>query len=339
MDTIARRRAKQHIMSWGSGHARPDGFPAGQAATVVLADRAHLDDAVSSGVIGGSTVAFAPGTGDGPIVGYDGALDEPGTEFALGHDFYLQTQDYATSAYMTVLGPTIVRLFTSEDFAACLRDADRALEEGVFPEFLITPSVLLADTSGLGGGPGGDGPLTRLYADRAGNWSTSPRGAVLGTMGDSLDTLTARYDEINAASPAPCAVALAAVISDPDRSAALRERPYLRRYLAAVRALRSVIARGAHGPKVSGFGVRLVPGLALEGPDIRDAEAPLVMFTEEEAYVFAAGRLFSVSRDVAGAVECLLAGEADPDSAERLSQVRDYFTQQGVSLPEPVVAV
>ncbi|MBC9718885.1 hypothetical protein H9Y04_40790 [Streptomyces sp. TRM66268-LWL] len=332
-------------MSWGSGSARPAHVPAASTATIVLADGAHLDAVAASGLIGPGTLVFAPDTGAPPRhpqqVGYTGSLTEPGADFCLGEDFYLQTQDYASSAYITVLGPTLVRLFTLDDFAAFLGDADRAFAEGVFPAFLTTPSVLLADTSALGSPGAVDGPTLRLYVDHDGAISLSPGGTALGQAGDDLTTLTQRFDRINAVSEAPCAVTLGAVLPEEARTAALLVRPYLGRYLAAVKALRVLTAQNVLGLQVSGFGGRLTAGLAAAGAeaDLLDAELPLVLSTAQQAYVAAAdGRIFTVNHTVAAAVECLLAAGDHADQftdPHVLDQVRSFFAARDVPLGVP----
>ncbi|WP_432058203.1 daptide biosynthesis RiPP recognition protein [Streptomyces sp. bgisy022] len=339
MDTQTRRRAKEHIMSWGSGGRRPAGAPGDAPATVVLADARHLDAVRASGLAGPGTLVFTPGSGeprDG-VVPYGGSLSEPGEDFALGEDFFLQTQDYASSAFMSVLGPTVLRIFGPADFSAFLADADRAFTEGVFPEYLITPAVLLADTAALGGAPDADGPALRLYVDAGGRISLSPTGSPLGTVGDDLTTLLTRYEHTNAASEAPCAVSLAAAVPEEARTAALQVRPFLGRYLTAVKALRAMTAQDIGGLSVSGFGHRLTEGLAASGAedDLLDPALPLVLWNTDQAYVVAGGRVFAVDRSFAGAVECLLAaGPAAssfvPDHV--LDRVRAFFAERGLAL-------
>ncbi|MEU3732159.1 daptide biosynthesis RiPP recognition protein [Streptomyces sp. NPDC033538] len=337
MDTEARRRAKEHIMSWGSGGRRPSGATGTTVATVVLADARHLDAVLASGLTGPGTLVFTPGPGDlaAGIVPYGGSLSEPGEDFALGEDFYLQTQDYASSAFMSVLGPTVLRVFGPSDFSAFLADADRAFTEGVFPEYLITPAVLLADTAALGGPRGNDGPALRLYVDTEGRISLSPTGSPLGTVGDDLPALLARYEHVNAASEAPCAVSLGAAVPEEARTAALQVRPFLGRYHAAVKALRALTAQDIGGLKVSGFGHRVTPGLAADaGDDLTGPGLPLVLWNAEQSYVVAGGRVFAVDRAFAGAVECLLAGPVAEGltPGHVLDQVRAFFTERGLSL-------
>ncbi|MET9610531.1 daptide biosynthesis RiPP recognition protein [Streptomyces sp. NPDC006512] len=347
METQARRRAKEHIMSWGSGGARPAGVPTGSVATIVLADRAHLAALTASGLVGPGTLVFAPGSADGDeaaqVVGYEGSLAEPGADFALGEDFYLQTQDYASSAYMSVLGPTLVRVFGTEDFAAFCADADRAFAQGVFPEFLITPSVVIADLAALGAAGQEDGPGLRLYVGPDGSVSTSPGGTPLGTVGETPEVLATRFEHVNAASEVPCAVSLGAVVPEEARTAALQVRPFLARYLAAVRALRTLTAQDIGGLKVSGFGARLTPGLSAAGheSDLLDAGLPLVLFTPDQAYAVHSGRVFTIGHTTARALEALLAAQ---DAAEDfaapavLDRVRTFFADRGIRLDARIPA-
>jgi hypothetical protein len=337
MDMTDRGRLKQHLISWAT--ASPLAGPAGAGVgTLVLADAAHIPAVTAAGLVGPRTLLLAPDDGSGdlaPAVGYQGSLTEPGDEFSNGQDFFLQTHAYAASPFMTVFGPTVVRVFDRNDFEAFLADADRALTEGVFPEFLLTSSVLLADPAALSGADDpADGPALRLYADRDGQVSTSPTGAVLGTVDDSLDVLAERFARAGNA-----AAALDAALPAQTRAEALGNRPFLARYLAAVAALRSLLARGATGLKVSGFGSRLTPGLAVPGDDQADPALPIVLHGDEDAYVVAGSRLFAVDLRAARTLECLLATSGavgDRVPAADVDRLAALFASHGLELPVPV---
>ncbi|MER5417983.1 daptide biosynthesis RiPP recognition protein [Streptomyces virginiae] len=338
MDTTDRGRLKQHLISWATASPLAEPVGSGGVGTLVLADPAHIPAVISAGLVGPRTLLLAPGDATGvlaPAVGYDGSLAEAGDEFSNGQDFFLQTHAYAASPFMTVFGPTVVRVFDQSDFEAFLADADRALVDGVFPEFLITSSVVLADPAALTGAHApADGPALRLYVDRDGQVSTSPTGAVLGTVHDSLDTLTERF-----ARTGPGAAALEVAVPAEAREAALLARPFLPRYLEAVAALCSLMARGVTGLRVSGFGSRLTPGLAAAGADLADPTLPLVVYGDQDAYVVVGSRLFSVERQTAQALECLLAtsGETgDLVTADQLDQLAELADRHDLTLPAPV---
>jgi len=337
--TPDRSTIKRHLLSWGSG--TPAGLEraltaGGAAATVLVESSEHVAQLRSSGVIGPRTVVFAPDEGHG-VTAYEGSASEPGQELVLG-DFYLQIQDYATSPYMTILGPTLVRLFGGEDLAALLEDADAAREQGTFPEFATAPAVQLADLTGLGLNPAADGPELRLFVDAAGCISTSTTGVALGSAGATPDELAARWRELNDACKHPDTVCLGAAIDDDERVAALKSRPWLGRYLLALDALRDLHARGATGVRVSGFGGRLDERIA-ERPEPDDEDGPLLLWTGEASYVRApqGGRTFELTTEAGRLAELLLvcgsiAEAGDMASTSELEQVASMFDRQGVAL-------
>ncbi|CAL9305341.1 daptide biosynthesis RiPP recognition protein [Streptomyces rochei] len=336
---------KEHLMSWATGRAGR--FPRGResALTVVLENPEHLSALLASGVVDARTMVFVPGHAggaDGPVVvGYEGSLSEPGAEFSHDPGFYLQIQAYGISEYMSVVGPTLIRVADGTDFEIYLRDADRARHEGVFAEFLTNPVIQLADLPALGAGPQGDGPVLRLHVGRSGELSTSSGGRRLGTVGDSLNHVAAEWARVNSESAQPCAVCLGGSLPEPTRASEVAERPWLGRYLAALHGIRDLRARGLNITGVSGFGGRLVPALS-ELPNATDAVAPtlpLLLWTDDSVYVHSAphGRSFQLDRVVAEMAEALLVcGSVDAATAfadrENLEQVRALFDRAGIQL-------
>lgn len=359
-DTSAvRMRMKRHLMSWGTGTIDPGPALAGAArdrqapdpeqaaATVLLESPAQLEALVASGAVGPATVVFAPtGTGGAgaaaglELIEYDGPPAVPGEEISVGDDFYLQIQDYATSAYMSVIAPTLVRIVVEDDFTAFLADADAARETGAFPEFLVSAPVQLADLPGLGGDHRRDGPALRLFVAGSGDVSTSPSGQPLGTLEDGFAHLTARWDKLNEQTARPCGVCLGAVVDDQVRVAALASRPWLGRYLGAVAGMRELQARGVAGGQVSGFGARLNGALAeLADPaDADDADLPLLLWSGERAYVCQpGGRTFQLNLQLGRLAEVLLATgslerAAQHADADQLAAVAGQFANAGVPL-------
>lgn len=338
--------AKQHVMSWGVGRALSGraGEPATGAGTVVLENAEHLPALLGSDLVGPHSVILSPGAveteGAPLVVGYEGSLSEPGGDLSIDDEFFLQSQDYATSAYMSVIGATLVRITEEADFEAFLADADRALAEGEFVSFVTDPAVQLADVSALGGGPAGDGPGTRLWVGPEGELSVSPGGSRIGTLGDSFATVQAAWEHLNSTSDKPCTVSLGAVLPEPDRAAALAERPWLGRYLAALNAVRELRARGLGEARVSGFGGRLAPAVQSETTrpaDLTDAELPLLLWTDEAAYLHASGRTFRINRSAGELAEALLVhGSLDAAAAhadrDALARVESSFAAAGVHL-------
>ncbi|AGL13770.1 daptide biosynthesis RiPP recognition protein [Actinoplanes sp. N902-109] len=342
MDRAQLRLVKRHIMSWGTGTPEPVALPAGAVATIALADRGHLAAVLASDLAGTGTVVLAPGEDDlaAGVVGYAGSLFEPGSDLAVGDDFFLQNQDYASSRFMSVLGPTLLRITNGDDFAEFLADADTAFTAGTFPEFAITPPVRITDLPALGADPAAGGPALRLYVGPDGAISTSPNGSPLGRVGDSLAELVATWERLNQASTVPCAVSIGAVVPEEVRSAELLSRPFLARYLVALDALRMMTANEVIGVRVSGFGGRLNPDLEVrpDAGDFRDPGLPMVLWTTEQAYVYdTTGRVFALDRLSAAAVECLIvagdtgaAAEYVPPAA--LTRVNGFFAERGIQL-------
>ncbi|OEJ39802.1 hypothetical protein AR457_18415 [Streptomyces agglomeratus] len=361
---------KRHLMQWGTGRPATAGATGSEsapgsrrgAATVVLEDPGHLDAVLAAGLAGPGATVFVPGhpgteAGTGPdagpaVIGYEGSFGEPGGEGSIGSDFYLQVQSYGVSAYMSVVGPTLLRVADESDFEAFLDDADRARHDGVFADFLTHPVMQLADLPALGAGPSGDGPLLRLHVAADGGVSTSPAGRRLGEPGDAFTVLEENWRRYNEESGQPCPVALGLVLPEDVRSAALAARPWLGRYLAAVDGLRDLRARGLDRLRVSGFGGRMLPALeAVPGADT-GSDVPLLLWNEDASFLYSAHsahstdsghgpgagrRLFQLERKAAQAAEALLVLGSRPAAAEfadeeHLAAVDRFFTGAGVPL-------
>lgn len=363
-DTSAvRMRMKRHLMSWSTGAIDPGLGPgaagdaggaggaggADGAATVLLETGEALREVIARGLAGPGSLVLAPASADVAaatgasveVQEYDGSPAEPGEELALGDDFYLQIQDYATSAYMSVIAPTLVRITGADDLAAFCADADEARATGTFPDFLVAAPVQLADIPGLGGDRRLDGPGLRLHVTADGEVSTSPAGAALGTVADGGQALASVWRERNAASTQPCAVCLGGVVDEETRAAELARRPWLGRYHAAVTAVRELHVRGMYDIQVSGFGARLNEDLtaAPDPADATDPTLPLLLWAEEQVYVCRPGygRTFQISTEMGRLAERLLvAGSrqaaADSADADQLAVVADKFAAAGAPL-------
>ncbi|WP_338060949.1 daptide biosynthesis RiPP recognition protein, partial [Streptomyces niveiscabiei] len=155
----------------------------------------------------------------------------------------------------------------------------------------------------------------------------------------SAAALRAEWERLNAASEVPGAVPLGAAVPESLRGPAVHQRPWLARYLATLDVLRELQARGVTEPRVSGFGHRLVPELAgYEGAlDVDDAEAPILCWTPEQAYVRVPGldRTFQLGRRAAEITELVLvlgaagAVARHPERAE-VERVLTFFADKGV---------
>ena len=103
------------LMAWATGSRGP-------GRVIVLEDSRHLGEVKEMlGAESGDRHhrIFVPGdpadAGEN-VVGYGGSFRECNTEASLGDDFYLQVQNYSISQYVSVIGPTLVRIADETDF-------------------------------------------------------------------------------------------------------------------------------------------------------------------------------------------------------------------------------
>lgn len=344
------RVVKRSLMSWGTGLDFTGRHSVGGASVVVVEDADHVGELLASDLVRSDSVVLVPAGGADihePVCrtfSYEGSLTEPGVEMSIGDDFYLEIQDHATSQYMSLLGPTLIRIVGGEDFATYLDDADAARTSGTFREFATHPAVQFADQSALGAGPGDDGPALRLFVARDGHISTSPGGLSLGTLGTPFDSVRAEWGRVNALATQPCSVCLGSVLDDEVRSSGLGERPWLGRYLLALGALRELRARTIEGAQVSGFGTRLLAGLPLpdDGAGTADRTGtawPFLLWAGDDAYLIdpLPRRTLKLERRTAEVVDALLTfGAVEPATAHvpraELLQVFDALVDNGVTL-------
>ncbi|GCD44716.1 daptide biosynthesis RiPP recognition protein [Streptomyces paromomycinus] len=356
---------KGRLAAWATGRGPVGDTAAGEldspigTALMVLESPDHLTQVLDSDLVTPGTTLFVPGQGgsaDGPlIVGYEGSLSAPGTEFSMssGTDtFYLQVQSYGISEYMSVIGPTLIRIADVADFAVFLADADRARLDGDFVDFLGHPVIQLADLAGLGAAVTGDGPRRRLYVGADGRLSLSPGGCRLGSVGDDWATLQAEWSRVAGADAHPGSACLGDVLPEQVRVPVLASRPWLSRYFAALDGIRRIRVMGLPVPRVSGFGGRLMAGLpdpsdTMQSSDATGTDLPLLLWTDEEAYLYSAvtHRTFRLALPAAELVETLMvcgSVEAAASFADRdaLRQVTACFGEAGVRLTtaEPLAA-
>ena len=316
MDKTELRRIKRHLMSWSTGQFEVGPANQDSCSTIVVADPAHLADLLDTDLVGDNTVVLAPeGHGADPsrVVGFAGTLDEPNAEMSIGYDFFLQTQDYATSPFMSVLGPTLVRVTGPDDLELFLADADRAREERS-PHRRPPRAGSRPGSRRSSATPLRQRRRRNLHLDR---W-LQPRTC-------------RRHARLPASELGPAQ-------RGKHRTRELLARPWLGRYLAAVDGLRMLATREIVGLRVSGFGQRLNPALD-HHPDSADAATPLLFWNDESGYVYepASGRTFQVNLAAATAVEALLVTGSAEQASEyasprSLAAVDRFFTESGVTL-------
>lgn len=329
---------RDRLLSWSVGNIGPATETG--CSTVLLEDAEYFDAVVESDLVGPETALFVQGGGDQDHVrtfDCEGSIAEPGSEFAVGDDFFLQIQDYVTTEFVPLLGPTLIRVTGADDFERFLADADTAYTDGSFQEFVVAPSVRIADLPGLGADTGSGGPRSRLYVGTHGQVSTSPTGRGLGTVGTSMAELQDRWTELNAEYQTGCSVCLSNAIDEDERTGALAARPWIARYLTVLDAVRTLRAQNIQEIRVSGFGGgRLLSPLdePANPADMTNPQIPVVMESGGTIYAYlpASGRVLRMPPStghvlevltVCGSVESAIE-YADPDSVRKLASLLQW---------------
>lgn len=295
--------ARARLMMWSSGVTDGSSLPRRQVA---VAETSEMAQALrESALVDDDAVLFTPGEVAGTI-SYEGSIAGPGTEFLIGDDFFLQVQSYAISEYVSVVGPTLVRLADPEDLEILESDVHTAVETGTFPEFLTNPVVQLADLTALSAVGDGAGPDERLWVAADGTVAVSPFGERLGDVGSDLASV--RRTWIDRLTPTADVGAISASIPRPALGAFLDRTPALSRFLAAIEGIRNLRARRLPLPRVSGFGCALLPDVDPAGGVMMSPALPFVMSSAERHFVVAphARRVFEVSPEAAPAFEAVI---------------------------------
>lgn len=303
------------------------------ASVIVVARPDDVDWLLTKGraLVGPSTAVIVTRLGAGPAlpeawIAGAGTVSEVGGELRLGDDFFLQSVDYASLRYMTVIGPTVVRLTGPDDVADLFADIALAHTTGSLPPVLCNPLIEFGDHCAFGF-PCSGRHLVRLHLDQTGEIRTSPFGVPLGSVTDDVQTLRerARLLETDPCVPADVAAELA-----------VRELAPARLFLAALEALRTLALsaeedwRTTPEWRVSGIGFQL----AEDGGPMPEGSGLLVLVSGEHHVLFetATRRTFRTTRFVALVVELLLSERDERAAAARLSGVVG-------SEPEAVAAV
>lgn len=192
-------------------------------------------------------------------VSFSGRLQDVGDELYL-EEHRIELQDYATAAFVEILGPTVVRFGDDRGWQTFLQDADLARSTGILPAPLVDPRVQIADREALVEPFRPEHP-TVIHVRADGRLTLGAQGVDLGSA-DELDAALAVS--------LPRWSAFGGIVPSERLTEDLGARPWLPRYLRAgdlARVLR--IERGSD--LFSGFGCLLVDdGLADAEPAADD---------------------------------------------------------------------
>jgi hypothetical protein len=270
---------------WFTGIAAPD--PGGDRGRVVVVASDEFAEQVVAVFDDGGTAVLVPSAPPPGrrVVQYHGSFLPADGRVILPGSVSIDLRSYGLAEIGDLTGPTVLRVADDEDFSAYLRDADAARLGGVFARHLTDHRVLVADLAGLGGSAARSGPRDRVLVRPDGTVSTSPTGGSIGRLGDSIDALDRSWQAHVACSVAPCPVCLQAALPERDRVDALRERPWLARYLAVVDALRAADRDGHAVRRVSGFGGRISPTLPWSSSVLDPGDAPVIIEIDDPAHL------------------------------------------------------
>lgn len=245
----------------------------GDRRTVVVQAPQLLGDLIAQGLVDEQSELFLGSSGSSavpamftagrhrPLRTFHGSFTLADDDIVLDNGYRMNLRQYGSAEFHCLDTPTALRVADAHDLSAYLRDADQAWQTGTFARHITHPNAIVTDLAGLGGGADRSGPADRIYVFPDAAVSTSPTGNALGSTTEQLPVLVQRWQQANEASRRPDATCLAQAVSELDRTDALLERPWLSRYLLAVKAIQRVRRSHRVPDRVSGFGGRLTPGL------------------------------------------------------------------------------
>ncbi|MFW0772943.1 daptide biosynthesis RiPP recognition protein [Paenarthrobacter nitroguajacolicus] len=248
----------------------------------------------------GSTILVLNGDkADAGIVPVSGSFDAAGEELLVDGTLSLEIQDYVAIPFVNLVGVTVVRITTEEDWQAFFDDAGEAIRSGHFVQQLTEVNAVLAERGLLSGAGKGNLLLARLHITWDGSVRTGPYGTKIGKVGDSLVDLRVR-----AISLKPEA-AVASVYYPWDIQDSLAAKPWIPRYLAALDAWKFIPREDRADTRLLGFGLSLYGAAANHG--LPSASAPFILKRGAEHSLLdtQTGRLFKIGTDAAAIIEAV----------------------------------
>ncbi len=248
----------------------------------------------------GSTVLVLNGDkGDQGIVPVSGSFDAAGEELLVDGSLSLEIQDYVAIPFVNLVGVTLVRITTEEDWQAFFDDAEEAFRSGHFVQQLTEVNAVLAERRLLSGVEKDNLVLARLHITWDGAVRTGPYGTKIGKVGDSLPDIRVRAVSLRPES------AVAAVHYPWDIQDSLEAKPWIPRYLAALDAWKFIPREDRATTSLVGFGVSLYGATLKDG--VPTASAPFILKRAAEHTLLdtKTGRLFSIGTDAAAIIEAV----------------------------------
>jgi hypothetical protein len=257
------------------------------------------------------------------VLDYRGGLDEPGDVAWFG-ELRVQTEDYASIAFLPVTGATTARLRDANGWQAYLEDADAARASGRLVPQLLGAAVAVSGLP-LTDDPAA-GPVAAVDVGRDGVATLGPDGLVLGDARDP-DGLAAALDR--SYRPLDRLAALGGGVADD-----IARRPWLALYRAGL----AFAAADDTGPawSVVGLGTSLRP----DGEVTTLTRSDLILLHRGDERVLVEPRTlrrFALAPATAVVVERLLSDGPDdeprtPADEAFVSRLVERFEHEGVHL-------
>lgn len=248
----------------------------------------------------GSTILVLNGDkADAGIVPVTGTFNAAGEELLVDGTLSLEIQDYVAIPFVNLVGVTVVRITTEEDWQAFFDDAEEAIRSGNFVQQLTEVNAVLAERGLLSGAVRDNRLLTRLHITWDGSVRTGPYGTKIGRVGDSLPDIRVRGLSLRPES------AVASVFYPWDIQDSLEAKPWIPRYLAALDAWKFIPREDRINTSLVGFGTSFYGATLEDG--LPPADAPFILKSAAEQTLLdtKTGRLFKLGTDAAAIIEAV----------------------------------
>ncbi|SDW75136.1 hypothetical protein SAMN04487912_104317 [Arthrobacter sp. cf158] len=259
----------------------------------------HTDYAKTLAGEDSSILVLNGDTTDGDIVPVSGAFDAAGEELLVDGSLSLEIQDYVAIAFVNLVGVTVVRVTTKEDWQAFFDDAEEACRSGHFVQQLTEVNAVFAERGLLAGVLTDNLVLTRLHITFDGSILSGPYGTKIGRVGDVLPDLRLRSVTLRPES------AVASVYYPWDIYESLAAKPWIPRYVAALDTWKFIPREDRATTTLLGFGTSLYGAALSDG--LPSADAPFILKRGDELTLLdtKTGRLFKIGPDAAALIEAV----------------------------------
>lgn len=269
------------------------GMPGRIAGHVIFVENPeHIDSAKTLVTEGSVILALNGDKDDEAITTVSGSFDAAGEELLVDGTLSLEIQDYVAIPFVNLVGVTVVRMTTSEDWQAFFDDAEEARRSGHFVRQLTEANAVLSERALLAGIEHKDISLARLHITSDGRILSGPYGAEIGRVGDAIEDLHTRSLGPGSAM-ANCNVDVEAITAN----------PWIPRYLAALDAWKFIPREARETTSFVGFGA----GLLNAASGIPSASAPFIVQRAGEYRLLdtKSGRVFKIGVDAATIIEAV----------------------------------